>query len=105
MDVVLEAIENTNRMADSVVDNYDIDTKTAKYPILYGEKDESVLWERINNGYKEKVAIGEIEDNPQYLENAKEEMRVFKKTNSIGLISQRSVFMTLSNRARILGYL
>ena len=93
MDVVLEAIENTNRMADSVVDNYDIDTKTAKYPILYGEKDESVLWERINNGYKEKVAIGEIEDNPQYLENAKEEMRVFKKTNMIGFMLSMSLII------------
>ena len=39
MDVVLEAIENTNRMADTVVDDYGIDTKTAKYPILYGDKD------------------------------------------------------------------
>ena len=93
MDVVLEAIENTNRMADTVVDDYGIDTKTAKYPILYGDKDEEVMWERINNGYKEKVAIGEIEDNPQYLKNAEEEMRVFKKTNMIGFMLSMSLII------------
>lgn len=93
MDVVLEAIENTNKMADSVTDDYGIDTKTAKYPILYGDKDEEVMWERINNGYKEKVAIGEIEDNPQYLKNAEEEMRVFKKTNMIGFMLSMSLII------------
>lgn len=93
MDVVLEAIENTNRMADTVVDDYGIDTKTAKYPILYGDKDEEVMWERINNGYKEKVAIGEIEDNSQYLKNAEEEMRVFKKTNMIGFMLSMSLII------------
>ena len=51
------------------------------------------MWERINNGYKEKVAIGEIEDNPQYLKNAEEEMRVFKKTNMVGFMLSMSLII------------
>ena len=38
MDVILEAIENTNRMADSVTD-YELDT-TFKYPILYDNEED-----------------------------------------------------------------
>lgn len=83
--VILDAINNTNIMANSV-EEYEIDTTTAKYPVLYGDKDEEMLWREINEGYRKKVEIGAIEPNPKYLENAKEEMRVFKKVNMIGFM-------------------
>ena len=92
MDVVLTAIENTNIMADSV-EELDFD-RSDKYPILYGEDDEKVLWETLKRKYNEKVARGEIEDNPKYWENINEEMRVFKKINMIGFMLLMSEIMS-----------
>lgn len=85
MDVVLEAIDNTNVLADSV-EELVFDTK-AKYPLLYGKDDERVLWHRLADKYKDKVRKGIIDsNNSQYLQNIKQEMRVFKKTNMIGFM-------------------
>ena len=92
MDVVLTAIENTNIMADSV-EELDFD-RSDKYPILYGEDDEKVLWETLKRKYNEKVTRGEIEDNPKYWENINEEMRVFKKINMIGFMLLMSEIMS-----------
>lgn len=52
MDVILDAIENTNRMADSVT-NYELDTQF-KYPVLY-ENEERVFVDRIFRMYHEKL--------------------------------------------------
>ena len=85
MDVILEAIENTNVMADSV-EQIDFDTDS-KYPLLYGDKDEEVLWQTLRRKYKEKVNRGEIDGNDQrYIDAIKEEMAVFKKINMIGFM-------------------
>ncbi len=85
MDIVLEAIENTNIMADSV-EQIDFDTNS-KYPLLYGDKDEEVLWQTLRRKYKEKVSRGEIDGNNQrYIDAIKEEMAVFKKINMIGFM-------------------
>lgn len=85
MDAVLEALENTNRMANST-DVLDFDTHN-KYPILYGEKDEEMLWNTLRRKYKEKVDRGEIDPNNQkYIDNIKEEMAVFKKVDMIGFM-------------------
>ena len=92
MDIVLTAIENTNIMADSV-EELDFD-RSDKYPILYGEDDEKVLWETLKRKYNEKVTRGEIEDNPKYWENINEEMRVFKKINMIGFMLLMSEIMS-----------
>ena len=92
MDVVLEAINNTNVMADSVEEIY-IDTAN-KYPILYGEKDEEVLWDIIHKNYQDKLERGIITDNPKYLENINEEMRVFKKIDMIGFMLFMSEIMS-----------
>ena len=83
--IYLEAIENTNVMADSV-EEFEID-RSLKYPILYGKDDEKVFKERINRMYKDKVKRGIIDgNNPKYKENILEEFRVFKKTNMIAFM-------------------
>ncbi|MCM1232325.1 MAG: PHP domain-containing protein, partial [Ruminococcus flavefaciens] len=83
MDVVLEAIENTNRMADSVTD-FELDT-AFKYPVLY-ENEEEVFIDRIYRMYNEKLEKGIIQPNPKYEENIQEELRVFKKIGMIGFM-------------------
>lgn len=83
-DVWLEAIENTNVMADSVIPS-EID-RTLKYPELYGDKDEQVLQERVDRMYKEKVDKGIIEDTPEFRARIQEEMTVFKQVNYIGFM-------------------
>ena len=81
-DVILQAIENTNVMADSC-DEIELDT-SFKYPIL-SENDEEALKQRVNKMYLEKVEKGIIDgNNPQYLDNLREEFRVLKK---IGMLS------------------
>lgn len=83
MNAVLEAIENTNRMADSVTD-YELDT-AFKYPILY-DNEEEVFVERIYRMYHEKLDKGIIQPDPRYEENIKEELRVFKKIGMVGFM-------------------
>ena len=85
MDVILEAIENTNVMANSV-ETITFNTDS-KYPLLYGDKDEKVLWKRLKEKYDEKIARGEINDSDgKYKAAIKEEMAVFKKINMIGFM-------------------
>ena len=83
MDVVLGAIENTNRMADSVTD-YELDIDF-KYPVLY-ENEEEVFVERIYKMYQDKLDKGIIKPNPKYEENIQEELRVFKKIGMVGFM-------------------
>lgn len=79
----LEALENTNRMADSVFE-FDLDT-TFKYPKLY-DNEEEVLIDRIHKMYQDKVNRGIIEDDPIYMQNVEEELRVFRKIGMIGFM-------------------
>lgn len=83
MDVVLEALENTNRMADSCED-FELDT-AFKYPILY-DNEEEVFKKRINDMYKDKLRRGIIQKDPRYKEMVQEEMRVFKKIGMVGFM-------------------
>lgn len=83
MNVVLEAIENTNKMAE-MVEDYELDTEF-KYPILY-DNEEEVFRERIYRMYNEKLEKGIIKPNPKYIENIEEEFRVFKKIGMIGFM-------------------
>lgn len=94
MDIVLQAIENTNTMADSVED-FQLD-KSVKYPILYGEKDEEILWNTLREKYQYKLKNNMIDKSlsKKYGEKIKEEMRVFKKTNMIGFMLFMSELMT-----------
>ena len=93
MDIVLNAIENTNIMADSV-EELEFD-RNDKYPVLYGDKDEEMLWKTLKSKYIEKVNRGEIDgNNPKYWENINEEMRVFKKINMVGFMLLMSEIMS-----------
>lgn len=80
----MEAIENTNRMADSVED-FDLDV-SFKYPILYGKKDKEMLDKAIADGLKEKIESGAVttEQIEPFKRAVKEECEVFE---AIGMSS------------------
>lgn len=82
----LEAINNTNIMAESVED-FELDT-SFKYPILYGEQDEQILLERLREKYKEKVSKGIIDKSKakEYGDKIKEELAVFHKVGMGGFM-------------------
>ena len=82
-DVYLKAINETNVMADMCEDP-DLDI-TFKYPVLY-EDEDSVFEQRVYRMYQEKLDKGIISDDPRYLENIKEELRVFRKIGMIGFM-------------------
>ncbi len=85
-EIYLEAINNTNIMADSVED-FELDT-SFKYPILYGEQDEQILLERLREKYKEKIAKGIIDKShaKEYGDKVKEELQVFHKVGMSGFM-------------------
>ena len=82
-DVYLTAIENTNVMADSV-EEFELDINF-KYPKLY-EDEERVFKQRINQMYNEKLKQGVIKNDPRYIQQIREEMRVFKKIGMVGFM-------------------
>jgi len=98
-ETIFEALENTNVMADSceeiVIDTHD------KYPYLYGDKDEEVLWDVLHKNYEDKLKRGVIPENPQYLANIDEEMAVFKKVNMVGFMLFMSEMMTWAKEQHI----
>lgn len=91
-DVYLEAIENTNVLADSVED-IQLDT-TIKYPVLYGsrEADSEKFIETIERKLQEKLARGVIpkEQEPAFREAIAEEVRVFQKLHMDGFMLSMS---------------
>lgn len=82
----LEAINNTNVMANSV-EPFELDT-SLKYPILYGEQDEATLWKVLSDKLKDKERRGVINtaDRQAYVDRIKEEMRVLKKIGMTGFM-------------------
>lgn len=79
LEVVLEAIENTNIMADSCEDV--VLDPSVKYPIM-SEDDVSLFEKTIYDKLKNKIKNGIIDNkNKTYLERINEEIRVFKKLN------------------------
>lgn len=85
-DVYMEAIENTNRVAD-MCDEIEIDT-TTKYPISYGspERDAEVFEKLVEEKFAEKVASGVIapSETAAFRSAIDEELRVFKKLGMMG---------------------
>lgn len=92
--VYLEAIENTNRMAESV-EPFDLDV-SFKYPILYGERDREVLHQVLHDNLQSKIAEGAI--TPEQVEPFKaaiaEECRVFDKIEMSGFMLFMSELVT-----------
>ena len=91
-DIFLEAIEETNRLADSIED-FTLDT-TAKYPILYGtvEEDNKRFVECINSYFNTKLnnRIISINKAAEYRAAIDEELRVFKKLQMCGFMLSMS---------------
>lgn len=83
--VYMEAIENTNRMADSV-EVFELDT-SFKYPKVYDD-DIKELKERINLRLTTMIDEGVIPENQrkQFITNLREEVRVFEKINMCGFM-------------------
>jgi len=83
-----EAIESTNKMADSVED-FQLD-RSIKYPILYGsaEEDERKYIELAWNKLEEKLRDGVIpmEQEKAFREAIAEELRVFSKLRMCGFM-------------------
>lgn len=91
----LDAIENTNKMAD-MVDEFELDTEF-KYPILYGsrEKDSEEFAKTVERMFNDKLQRGII---PKSQEDAfrvaiDEEMAVFEKLNMTGFMGSMSDLM------------
>lgn len=99
MDIVLQAIENTNVMADSC-DVLTFDTHN-KYPYLYGEKDEEVMWDTIKRNYKQKRDAEIISSDMSYVNQIKEEMAIFKKVDMVGFMLFMSEMMTWAKEQHI----
>ena len=79
MDVVYEAIENTNRMAE-MIQPFPID-RTAKYPKLYDDS-EAVFKQKINEGVKWR-GINKLPNYREYLARIREEFETYKHNNAI----------------------
>lgn len=92
--VFLQAIENTNRMADSV-EPFDLDV-SFKYPKLYGAEDKAVFDDTIQKNFDAKIEEGAItqEQIPKFKEAIKEECRVFDKIDMSGFMLFMSELVT-----------
>lgn len=94
--VFLEAIENTNRMADSV-EPFELDI-SFKYPKLYGNaaEDKAVFEDTIRKNLQSKIDDGAI--TPEQIQNfkdaIKEECRVFDKIDMSGFMLFMSELVT-----------
>ncbi len=84
--IYLQAIENTNVMADSV-ETFSLDS-SLKYPILYGEQDEAMLWKTLATKLSDKERRGVINSSKhqEYVNRIDEEMRVLKKIGMTGFM-------------------
>ncbi len=91
-EVYLEALANTNVLADSVED-IKLDT-SIKYPILYGsrEADSEKFVETVERKFREKLDAGIIpaEQEQAFREAIGEEMRVFHKLKMDGFMLSMS---------------
>lgn len=105
-DVVLEALENTNRLATSC-ESIDFD-QSIKYPILYGsrEEDSRRFVDLIERKFAEKIERGII---PQYQvaafrEAIDEEVRVFQKLQMDGfMLSMAELLMWCKEQGMAIG--
>lgn len=94
--VFLEAIENTNRMADSV-EPFELDI-SFKYPKLYGNaaEDKAIFEDTIRKNFQSKIDEGAI--TPEQIQNfkdaIKEECRVFDKIDMSGFMLFMSELVT-----------
>lgn len=79
MDVVLEAIENTNKLAD-MVEPFTLDY-SAKYPRLYDDSEE-VFKRKINEGVIRR-GIRKLPNYREYVDRIRDEFETYKHNNAI----------------------
>lgn len=101
--VYMEAIENTNVMADTVND-FKLD-KSPKYPILYGsaEADEKKLAETTHRMLEEKIASGIIPQSQAdaFRKDCAEELEAFHQTNMSGFMLSMSEIISWCRNSNI----
>lgn len=95
--VLLDAIENTNRMADRI-EPFEID-KTPKYPHLWKEPETSLKY-KINVGVR-KRGIQSYPNYQEYVDRIKYEYSVIKHNNAIDYILLMSDIMDYCKRYKI----
>lgn len=79
MDVVKQAIENTNVIADSV-EPFELD-RSYKYPHLW-EDSEKLLWKKIKQGLKDR-GVDKYPNRQEYANRIKYEMQAYKHNGAI----------------------
>lgn len=79
MDVIYEAIENTNKMAD-MIEPFEIDY-SPKYPKLYNNSEE-VFKKKVNEGFIER-GISNYPNKKIYIDRIRYEYEVYKHNNAI----------------------
>lgn len=94
MNVVYEAIHNTNKMAD-MVEEFTLDT-TAKYPVLY-ENAEEVFKQKINDGVISR-GIRAKANYPEYVDRIHKEYEVYKHNNAINFMLLEEDYKTYLRR-------
>lgn len=82
MNVVREAIENTNRMAD-MVEEFELD-RSYKYPHLWKDS-EKVLVQKIKQGIKTR-GVDSYPNREEYAERIKYEMKAYKHNQAIDFL-------------------
>jgi DNA polymerase-3 subunit alpha len=83
MNEVLKALENTNKIADSI-ETFDIN-REYKYPKLW-DNPEELLKEKINKGIKEK-GLNKLDNfKTEYLPRIKEELKTYKHNKAIDFL-------------------
>jgi DNA polymerase-3 subunit alpha len=79
-EVYLEAIENTNRIAD-MVETFEVDRQT-KYPHIYDDPDKTFK-AKINEAYKRHLYLKTRYPSSQVVKQIREEYEVYKKVGAI----------------------
>lgn len=97
-EIFLQALENTNQMANMC--EYSPLDISIKYPIISNNDKEDLLnW--VRKKYKEKLNKGIITSDARYIENIKEELRVFDKVNMSGFMLFMSQLCTWAKENHI----
>lgn len=79
-EIYLEAIDNTNKMAD-MVESFEMD-KSTKYPHIYDDS-EKAFKDKINKAYSNHPYLKKRYPKEQVFKQIREEYKVYKKTGSI----------------------
>ncbi len=80
INIVLEAIENTNVMAD-MVEEFELD-RSYKYPHLWGDDSEKIFIKKIKQGIKTR-GVDQYPNREEYADRIKYELKAYKHNQAI----------------------